>query len=100
MCMNVGARTWARTGGCANWAVHGAAGQGGFCYHGTGLCQGGGSLSDRGAMVYTEAFNRVGDDYEQVCALVHTGCTRQNRFSEAPTARPTGFVVDVGGQDF
>ena len=41
-----------------------------------------------------------GEDYVQLCALVHTGCTRQDRFSVTPTARPTGFVVDVGGQDF
>ena len=37
-----------------------------------------------------------GEDHVQVCALVHTKCTRQDRFSEAPTVRPTGFVVDVG----
>ena len=41
-----------------------------------------------------------GDDYAQLCALVHTWCTQQNRFSEAPTARLMGFVVDVGDQDF
>ncbi len=39
-------------------------------------------------------------DYVQLCALVHTGCTRQNSFSATPTARPTGFAVDVGDQDF
>ena len=41
-----------------------------------------------------------GEDYVQVCELVHVRCTRQDRFSEAPTARPTGFVVNVGDQDF
>ena len=41
-----------------------------------------------------------GGDYVQVCALVHMRCTRQDRFLEAPMARPTGFVVDVGDQDF
>ena len=40
------------------------------------------------------------EDFVWVCALVHMQCARQDRFSEAPTARPTGFVVDVGGQDF
>ena len=35
-----------------------------------------------------------------MCALVHMECARQDRFSEAPTARPTGFVADVGDQDF
>ena len=37
--------------------------------------------------------------YTAVCT-VHTECTRQNRFSATPTARPTGFAVDVGDQDF
>ena len=32
-----------------------------------------------------------------MCTLEHTSCTQQDRFSEAPTARPMGFVVDVGG---
>ena len=41
-----------------------------------------------------------GEDCVQLCVLVHTGCTRQDRFSATPTARPTGFVVDVGDQDF
>ena len=41
-----------------------------------------------------------GEDYVQLCALVHTGCTRQDRSSVTPTARPTGFVVDVEDQDF
>ena len=41
-----------------------------------------------------------GEDCAQLCALVHTGCTRQDRFSVTPTARLTGFVVDVGDQDF
>ena len=45
-------------------------------------------------------FESCGEDYAEVCALVHTRCTRQGRFSEAPTPRPTGFAVDVGGQDF
>ena len=36
--------------------------------------------------------------YTAVCT-VHTECTRQNRFSATPTARPTGFAVDVGDQD-
>ena len=41
-----------------------------------------------------------GEDCIRLCVLVHTGCTRQNRFSVTPTARPTGFVVDVEDQDF
>ena len=41
-----------------------------------------------------------GEDCVQLCALVHTGCTQQGRFSVTLTARPTGFVVDVGDQDF
>ena len=41
-----------------------------------------------------------GEDYVQLCALVCTRCTQQNRFSATPTARPMGFVVDVGDQDF
>ena len=41
-----------------------------------------------------------GEDYVQLCALVHTGCTPQDRSSVTPTARPTGFVVDVEDQDF
>ena len=40
-----------------------------------------------------------GDDCIKLCALVHTGCTQQDRFSEALTARSTGFVVDVGDKD-
>ena len=46
------------------------------------------------------ASKSCGEDFVWVCALVHTKCARQDRFSEAPTARPTGFAVDVGGQDF
>ena len=41
-----------------------------------------------------------GEDCALVCVLVHAECARQDRFSEAPTVRPTGFVVDVGDQDF
>ena len=41
-----------------------------------------------------------GEDCIRLCALVHTGCIRQNRFSATPTARPTGFAVDVEDQDF
>ena len=40
-----------------------------------------------------------GEDCIRLCVLVHTECTRQNRFSATPTARPTGFAVDVGDQD-
>ena len=33
-----------------------------------------------------------GEDYIRLCVLVHIGCTRQNRFSATPTARPTGLL--------
>ena len=52
MCMNVGARTWARMGSCARrcWAEL-------LCCHGSGLCRGGGALGSRDATVYAEALN-------------------------------------------
>ena len=96
VCMNAGAGTLARMGDCMRccWA-------GLLCCHGTTLCRGGGALSTRGAAVCAEALNRVGKAiYVQLCALVHTGCARQNRFSVTPTEKLTGFVVDVGDQHF
>ena len=47
---------WVQGLGRRQVVVHGAAGKGGFCYHGTELCWGGGSLDGTDAMVYTEAF--------------------------------------------
>ena len=37
--------------------------------------------------------------YTVVCTCAHR-VPRQNRLPATPTARPTGFVVDVGDQDF
>ena len=50
----------------------------------------------QGCYCVCRGFESCGEDYVQVCicALEHTRCTRQNVFSEAPTARPTGFAVD------
>ena len=58
------------------------------------------SACSRSATVCAGVLNSCGEDCVQLCVLVHTGCTRQDRFSATPTARPTGFVVDVGDQDF
>ena len=65
-CKNVGARTWARTGGCTmccceEW----------LCCQ--GLCRGSEALGSRGAMMCAGLQNRVGEDFVWVCALVHTG---------------------------
>ena len=55
VCMNAGARTWARMGDCMRccWA-------GLLCCHGTTLCRGGGALGTRGATVCAEALNHAG----------------------------------------
>ena len=58
------------------------------------------SSRHRGCNGVCRGSESCGQDYVQLCALVHTGCTRQDRFSVTPTARPTGFVVDVEDQDF
>ena len=54
----------------------------------------------QGCIGECRASKSCGEDCVLVCALVHMQCARQDRFSEAPTARPTGFAVDVEDQDF
>ena len=80
-------------------AVCGAAGLGCFAVMAQ-IVSGWWSSRHQGYNGVCRSSESCGEDYVQLCALVHTGCTRQNRFSVTPTARPTGFVVDVGGQDF
>ena len=72
VCMNVGARTWARTGGCARccWA-------GWFAVMAQD-CVGVVDLSVAGVQwcIQTGGLQSCRDDYEQVCALEHTECTQ------------------------
>ena len=92
VCMNVGARTWARMGSCMRccWA-------GLLCCRGTTLCRGGGALGIGGAMVCAEALNCVG---RTMCDCVHL-CTQGalgRTGSATLTARPTGprWPVTIG----
>ena len=92
MCMNAGARTWARMGSCVwcCWA-------GLLCCHGTVLCRGGGALGNSGARMHAEGLNRVGRTVYgcvYLCtqsALGRTGFRRHRRRDR--------LAVDVGDQD-
>ena len=94
VCMNAGAGTWARMGDCMRccWA-------GLLRCHGTTLCRGGGALGNSGATVHAEALNRAGRTVYSCVYLCTQGALGRTG-SATPTARPTGFAVDVEGQDF
>ena len=76
--------------------AHGAAAQRLPHCHGTSLCRSGGGLSSRGATGCAEAPNRVGRTMRRCVRLRTQGALGRTGFSEAPTARPAGFDVDVG----
>ena len=92
--MNAGARTWARMSGCMRccWA-------GLLCCRGTTLCRGSGALGIGGAIVCAKTLNRVGRTMYNCVHLCTQGALGRTG-SATPTARPTGFVVDVEDQDF
>ena len=70
-----------------------------LCCHGTVLCRGGGALGSSGATVHAEALNREGRTVYSCVHLCTQGALGRTGLA-TPTARPTGFVVDVGDQDF
>ena len=95
VCMNVGARTWMRTDRCmwCCWA-------GCFLLSWHRIVPGWWSSQQQGCNSVCRGSKLCVGDCVQLCALVHTGCTQQDRFSAALMVRLTGFVVDVGDQDF